>query len=237
VTRCKSWTAILALLIVATALTTAVIAPQADATGLNARLRHAKRELRNARQRLTVAEAAVAATLAATAPAATADPAATAVDPSTPTPTPAGTTAVAVPAQPTLAELQAKVEKQLRAVRRWKQRVRRLARRVRLQRRLAAWESHGTWKPIIRMAAARYHVKADGMYRMMMRESGGRRFAGSGTAYKGLFQYWTGTWSASWNPYRHDSIYDGSAQIFATAYAIHRGMGPQMWTTTWSSQY
>jgi len=47
----------------------------------------------------------------------------------------------------------------------------------------------------------------------------------------------TGTWAASWNPYRHDSIYDGSSQIFATACAIHRGMGAQMWTTTWASQY
>ena len=115
--------------------------------------------------------------------------------------------------------------------------MRRLAKRVRLQRRFAAWESHGEWKPIIRMAAAKYHVKADGMYRMMMGESGGGRFAGSSTAYKGLFQYWTGTWAASWNPYRHDSIYDGSAQIYATAYAIHKGMGAQMWTTTWASQY
>jgi hypothetical protein len=87
------------------------------------------------------------------------------------------------------------------------------------------------------MAAAKYHVKADGMYRMMMRESGGRRFAGSNTAFKGLFQYYTGTWAASWNPYRHDSIYDGSSQIYATACAIHRGMGAQMWTTTWASQY
>jgi hypothetical protein len=91
--------------------------------------------------------------------------------------------------------------------------------------------------PIIKVAAARYHVKADGMYRMMMRESGGRRFAGADSPYKGLFQYWTGTWSASWNPYRRDSIYDGSSQIFATACAIHKGMGPQMWTTTFASQY
>jgi hypothetical protein len=75
------------------------------------------------------------------------------------------------------------------------------------------------------------------MYRMMMRESGGQRFAGSGTAFKGLFQYHIGTWAASWNPWRHDDIYDGSSQIFATAYAIHKGMGPSMWTTTFASQY
>ena len=222
-TRFKSWTAILALLIIATAITTAVISPKADASALKGKLRHAKRELRHARQRLTAAEAAVAAMLSATASGTTTDP--------------ATTTTSAAPASPTLAELQAKVDKERRAVRRWKHRVRRLARRVHLQRRLAAWESHGTWKPIIRIAAAKYHVKADGMYRLMMRESGGRRFAGSNTAFKGLFQYWPGTWASSWNPYRHDSIYDGSSQIFATAYAIHRGMGAQMWTTTWASQY
>jgi len=223
VTRFKSWTAILALLIISTALTNAVITPKADASALKGKLRHAKRELRHARQRLTAAEAAVAATLSATASGTRTDP--------------ATTTTSAAPASPTLAELQAKVDKERRAVRRWKHRVRCLARRVHLQRRLAAWESHGTWKPIIRIAAAKYHVKADGMYRLMMRESGGRRFAGSNTAFKGLFQYWTGTWAASWNPYRHDSIYDGSSQIFATAYAIHRGMGAQMWTTARASQY
>ena len=222
-TRFKSWTAILALLIISTALTNAVITPKADASALKGKLRHAKRELRHARQPLTAAEAAVAAMLSATASGTTTDP--------------ATTTTSAAPASPTLAELQAKVDKERRAVRRWKHRVRRLARRVHLQRRLAAWESHGTWKPIIRIAAAKYHVKADGMYRLMMRESGGRRFAGSNTAFKGLFQYWTGTWAASWNPYRHDSIYDGSSQIFATAYAIHRGMGAQMWTTARASQY
>lgn len=229
-TRCKSWTAILALLIIATAITTAVISPKADASALKGKLRHAKRELRHARQRLTAAEAAVAATLSSTASGTTTDPATTTTNPAT-------ITTSAAPASPTLAELQAKVDKERQAVRRWKHRVRRLARRVHLQRRLAAWESHGKWKPIIRIAAANYHVKADGMYRMMMRESGGRRFAGSNTAFKGLFQYWPGTWASSWNPYRHDSIYDGSSQIFATAYAIHRGMGAQMWTTTWASQY
>lgn len=222
-TRCKSWTAILALLIVATALSTAVIAPKADASALKGRLRHAKTELRHARQRLTAAEAAVAATLSVTASGATTDP--------------TTTTTPAAPASPTLAELQAKVDKERHAVRRWKRRVRRLARRVHLRQQFVTWESHGEWKPIIRLAAAKYHVKADGMYRMMMRESGGRRNAGSNTAFKGLYQYWTGTWAASWNPYRHDSIYDGSSQIYATAYAIHRGMGAQMWTTTWASQY
>ena len=113
----------------------------------------------------------------------------------------------------------------------------RLARQYRFERKMARWESRGKWMPIIEVAAAKYHVSADGMYRMMMRESGGQRYAGSSSAYKGLFQYWTGTWSASWNPWRNDSIYDGSSQIFATACAISKGMGPQMWTTTFASQY
>ena len=265
-TRCKSWTAILALLIVATALTTtAVLAPKAEATALNGRLRHARHELRQARHRLTAARVAVAAALVATASGVIMDPATTTTDPATTTtdaattttdpatavtdvatttadpasstPAPAATTALAVPVSPTLAELRAKVDERRRAVRRWTNRVRRLARRVRLQRQLVAWESHGTWRPIIEMAAAKYHVNADGMYRMMMRESGGSRYAGSSSPYKGLFQYWTGTWAGSWNPYRHDSIYDGSSQIYATACAIHKGLAAQMWTSTWASQY
>ena len=119
----------------------------------------------------------------------------------------------------------------------WKQRVRKLGAQYRLQVQMAAWERQGRWMPIMRIAAARYHVSAPGMYRMMMRESGGQRCAGSSTPYKGLFQYHTGTWAASWNPWRHDSIYDGSSQVFATALAIHRGMGASMWTTTYWSQY
>ena len=119
----------------------------------------------------------------------------------------------------------------------WKKRVHRLAMRFRAEKQMAGWERRGKWMPIIAIAAARYHVKADGMYRMMMRESGGQRFAGSNTSFKGLFQYYTGTWASGWNPYRHDNIYDGSSQIFATAYALSRGMGPSMWTTTYASQY
>ena len=134
-------------------------------------------------------------------------------------------------------DLQAQVAQARHAVRVWKLRVRRLARQYRQERQMASWEQHHQWMPIIEVAAAKYHVKADGMYRMMMRESGGQQYAGSSTSFKGLFQYYTGTWAASWNPWRGDSIYDGSSQIFATAYAIHRGMGPSMWTTTFASQY
>lgn len=224
--RRQSWIAILAFLIVATALTTALITPDADAsTPLRGKLRVATRELRQAHDRLEAAEAALAAALAGTTD-------------------PVGTLSGQAFAQPETAaaltsvdQLKAKVAKARQAVRVWRRRVRRIARRVREQLQIADWERHAKWMPIIEIAARKYHVKADGMYRMMMRESGGRRFAGADSAFKGLFQYWTGTWAASWNPGRHDSIYDGSSQIFATAYAIHRGMGPQMWTTTFASQY
>ena len=224
--RRKSWIAILAFLIVATALTTAITTPDADAsTPLRGKLRVAKRELRQAHDRLEAAEAALAAALAGTT-----DPVGTLSGQASALPETAATLT-------SVDQLKAKVAKARKAVRVWQKRVRRIARRVREQWQIADWERHAKWMPIIEIAARKYHVKADGMYRMMMRESGGRRFAGADSAFKGLFQYWTGTWAASWNPSSHDSIYDGSSQIFATAYAIHRGMGPQMWTTTFASQY
>ena len=224
--RRQSWIAILAFLIVATALTTALVTPDADAsTPLRGKLRVAKRELRQAHDRLQAAEAALAAALTGTTdPAGTLSGQASALPETAAAPTSVG-------------QLKAKVAKARQAVRVWRKRARRIARRVREQLQIADWERHAKWMPIIEIAARKYHVKADGMYRMMMRESGGRRFAGADSAFKGLFQYWTGTWAASWNPGRHDSIYDGSSQIFATACAIHRGMGPQMWTTTFASQY
>ncbi len=227
----KSWIALAALLIIATALVAAALPERAEAATLRGKLRAAKHSLRESRQRLARAQAALAAALVAETPAtttATAGAGATA-DPVTPNPVPT--------VAPSLEELRAKVVAKRRAVKRWKQRVQRLAKRYRQQQRLAEWERRGNWLPIIKIAAAKYHVNAAGIYRMMMRESGGRRFAGSSTAFKGLFQYWTGTWSASWNPWRHDSIYDGSSQIYATCYAVSRGMGPQMWTTTFASQY
>jgi hypothetical protein len=230
VPRRQSRIAIIAFLIVATALATAlataVITPDAHAsTPLRGKLRVAKRALRQANDRLKAAEAALAAaqigitdSVALLAGQDLAQPLAA--------------------AEPTsVAQLKARVAKARKAVRVWQQRVQRIARQVRRQLQMADWERRAKWMPIIKVAAAKYHVKADGIYRMMMRESGGRRYAGASSSFKGLFQYHTGTWAASWNPWRHDSIYDGSSQIFATAYAIHKGMGAQMWTTTWASQY
>ena len=119
------------------------------------------------------------------------------VHPGAVTPTP---TATPAPAGPSVEELQAQVAKARRAVRVWNLRVRRLARQYRQERQMARWEKHHEWMPIIKVAAAKYHVKADGMYRMMMRESGGQQYAGSSGAFKGLFQYYTGTWSVELEP-------------------------------------
>jgi len=231
VSRCKSWIAIVVILIIATALAAVALPEKADAASLKSKLRQAKLALDRSKDRLETAEAALAAAVAVDTSLAT-----TTTGPAaTPAPTPSPTTTP----QPalTVEELKAKVAKARKAVRVWKQRVRRIARQYRLQQNLVRWERRHQWMKIIKVAAAKYHVKAGGMYRMMMRESGGQRYAGANGAFKGLFQYWTGTWAASWNPWRHDSIYDGSSQIFATAYAIHKGMGPQMWTTTFVSQY
>jgi hypothetical protein len=232
VSRCKSWVAVVAILIIATALAAVALPEKAEAASLKSKLRQAKLALDHHQDRLESARAALAAAVAVETTLATTTTTDPAVSP-TPTPSPTATPAPVLSVE----ELQAKVAKARKAVRVWKQRVRRLARQYRLQCNLVTWERQHRWMKIIEVAAARYHVKADGMYRMMMRESGGQRYAGASGAFKGLFQYWTGTWSASWNPWRHDSIYDGSSQIFATAYAIRKGMGPQMWTTTFASQY
>ena len=234
--RRQSRIAICAFLIVATALTTALVIPDADAsTPLRGKLRVAKRELRRAHDRLQAARAALAAALVAiTDPAGTLSGQAAEATATTTTTT---TATAAVAAPPTVDQLKARIANARRSVRVWQQRAQRLARQVREQSQFAAWERNAQWRPIIEIAARKYGVNADGIYRMMMAESGGQRYAGAASAFKGLFQYCSSTWGASWNPWRHDSIYDGSSQIFATAYAIHKGMGAQMWTSTWASQY
>jgi len=233
VSRRQSWIAISAFLIVATALTTALSTPDADAsTPLRGKLRVAKLELRQAHDRLQAAQAALATALAAVT-----DPAGTLSGQAAGAPTTTTTTTATPATPPTVAQLEARIANARRAVRVWQQRVQRLTRRVRQQLQFAAWERNAQWRPIIEIAARKYGVNADGIYRMMMSESGGRRYAGAASAFKGLFQYCSSTWGASWNPWRHDSIYDGSSQIFATAYAIHKGMGAQMWATTFALRY
>lgn len=221
-TRCRTWIAIGTLLILATALAVAATPQNAEGATLRAKLRHAKRELKQARTDLAAAQAALDAALAAT----------TTTTTGTPEPSPSPVSAAPVADVATIDGLQVAVNRAQRAVKRWTVRVRQLTKAYRVQRRLAAWERRGQWRPIIRYAAARYHVSAARIYRMMWRESRGHRFAGASSPFKGLFQYHSATWRARWNPWRHQSIFDGSAQIFATCYAVHRGYGPSMWANT-----
>lgn len=127
--------------------------------------------------------------------------------------------------------LEGRVLKWRRIVRRLRRAENDLEARIALRLQIAEWNRRGEWRPLIEIAAQRNHVSRDGLYRLMMLESGGRRYAGS--TFKGLFQYYPGTWRASWNPWRAQSIYNGWAQIQATAYAIGRGMGPANWPSTY----
>ncbi len=69
-----------------------------------------------------------------------------------------------------------------------------------------------------------YAESTDKMYRVMMCESGGDRFAvGGGSRWFGLFQYVPSTWRGAWNPYRSAELTDARAQIFATAHAWSLG--------------
>jgi peptidoglycan hydrolase CwlO-like protein len=93
----------------------------------------------------------------------------------------------------------------------------------------------GGWWPVIREASAANGIDPDGLYRLMMIESGGNAsiVGGSGGRFCGLFQYFHGTWKGSWNPWRGESIFSGTAQIKATALAIGMGKGPFWWTPSY----
>ncbi len=231
--------AIVASLLLAVTLAMGIAVSDASAaTPLRDRLENAQRELKKANQRLEAAQIALAAAL--TAESAPLDSDATSETPASAVltaPAPALAAAPAASGPADVKALQTRVEQARKQVSAWKKRVRELTAQVKQEEQIAAWEREGDWLPIMKIAAAKYHVKAEGMYRIMMRESGGDPRAGASGQFRGLFQYWTGTWRNSWNPWRDESIFDGSSQIFATAYAIHKGMGPQMWTTTFASQY
>ena len=221
------------------AFATPVASANADAPSLP-RLRHQLRQtrqhLREARETLAVARVSLTEVQALAAAAGE-----TPIDPADPLLAP-----LAAALDPNLAErlladgviaADEIVERQQR-VDKWRGIVRRIRRaedalehRIALRVRIADWNRRGVWRPLIEIAATRYHVNADGLYRLMMYESGGRRDAGS--TYRGLFQYYPGTWTASWNPWRWESIYSGWAQIQATAYAVGRGMGPANWASTY----
>jgi hypothetical protein len=91
---------------------------------------------------------------------------------------------------------------------------------------------NGSWWRVIKAASFRHRLNATALQRMMILESGGRADCVSGP-FMGLFQYCSSAWSGSWNPYRKYSVFNGGAQIWATATAIHRGYGPQMWPNTY----
>jgi len=96
-----------------------------------------------------------------------------------------------------------------------------------------AGDGSGPWWPLIRTAAAANGIWAEGLYRLMGAESGGSATASNGVDF-GLFQYSTGTWKGSWNPWHAASIFDGAAQIKATALAVREGHGPAWWPTTYA---
>jgi len=96
-----------------------------------------------------------------------------------------------------------------------------------------AGDGAGPWWPAIKAAAAGEGIWAEGLYRLMMAESGGVATASNGIDL-GLFQYAPGTWKGAWNPWRSASIFDGGAQIKATALAIQQGHGPAWWPTTYT---
>jgi hypothetical protein len=95
-----------------------------------------------------------------------------------------------------------------------------------------AGDGSGPWWPLIKSAAAADGIWAEGLYRLMLAESGGVATCSNGVDY-GLFQYSPGTWKGSWNPWRTASILNGGTQVKATALAIHLGYGPSWWPSTY----
>jgi hypothetical protein len=132
----------------------------------------------------------------------------------------------------------AQVAAQRAVIRQVKPRVRTLAHRVHRLRFVITHPMtrgpNGSWMPVLRAAAKRYHLSAQALRRMMVLESGGRvRAVGGGGQFLGLFQYCQSTWKGKWNPFRSYSIFHGGAQIWATATAIKRGWGSSMWPNTY----
>lgn len=95
---------------------------------------------------------------------------------------------------------------------------------------------NGSWWRVIKAAALQHRLDPKALQHMMMLESGGRPDCVSGP-FRGLFQYCSAAWNGSWNPYRTYSVFNGGAQIWATAAAIRRGYGPQMWPNTYPMSF
>ncbi len=90
----------------------------------------------------------------------------------------------------------------------------------------------GPWWPAVQAAAAANGIAARGLYKLMLVESGGVATVRNGS-YCGLFQYSNATWRGAWNPWRGASIFDGAAQIKASARAVKLGLGPGFWPNTY----
>ena len=131
-----------------------------------------------------------------------------------------------------VAAQQARSVRAQKLARRWTVKVRRLQQRL---RSLAADRRVEPARPV----EAAHRDRRQEVRRQRGRpashdDAGVRRPAdGRQRTYKGLFQYYPSTWAGSWNPWRHESIYNGWAQIRATAYALSRGMGPSQWPNTY----
>jgi soluble lytic murein transglycosylase-like protein len=122
------------------------------------------------------------------------------------------------------------------AVRFWKAVIRDLLAKQARQATASA-DGSGGWRPVIDRVAKKYGVSADGLYRLMMMESGGKVQAVGSGRYYGLFQYALVTWKDDWNPFRARSVFDGSAQIEATALAVKKGMGRALWGNTYPAAF
>jgi soluble lytic murein transglycosylase-like protein len=94
------------------------------------------------------------------------------------------------------------------------------AERVQQQKEQEATERFGTWGPDLVAAAAMYGQDPAALYRVMICESGGNAYADNGVC-KGLFQFNPGTFAGT--PYGGDSIFDGTAQIYAAAWMWSQG--------------
>lgn len=129
------------------------------------------------------------------------------------------------------------VNKAKHAVAFWKEVVADLRAQRARERQAATAASRGDWKELITQAARTYGVSADGLYRLMIMESGGRPGVVSSGKFYGLYQYALVTWRGDWNPWRGASVFDGGAQIRATAVAVKKGMGRALWANTYAAAF
>ena len=229
-----------------TIIALAALAPSASAYHvsdgqLKAQLRQAKQQLRAARERSRKAKANLAAALELRAQLGTGDQVAASLGDTT---LPPGMSAAlagrlladGVVSDEEIIALKTRVSKARKLVLYQADKARRLAKRVKQRQQIATWARRHNWRPLIKIAGRKYGVSPAGLYRMMILESSGKPTVVSGP-YKGLFQFTTSEWARHWNPWRHESIYNGWAQIRACALALSKGMGPGQWPNTYPKAF